>query len=159
MYPNSLLLASSNDNIWLSMACRTLSSSTGLNNATASGDIQKLVKGHKLGAMAHDDTSIVEEGSKTDTVAYHNLLWGCILLPNVFPSSFIKSIVSLIVLYSNFNVVSLVIFPPVDLYLNLMLVCHFELASTPSGLFPFLLHNSNRLALIFLSAGICSGKG
>ncbi len=51
------------------MACRTLSSSTGLNNATASGDIQKLVKGHKLGATANDDTSIVEEVSKTDTVA------------------------------------------------------------------------------------------
>jgi hypothetical protein len=38
-----------------------------LNNATDSTDIQKL--GHKLGATANDDTSIVEEGSKTDTVA------------------------------------------------------------------------------------------
>jgi hypothetical protein len=51
------------------MACRTLSSSTGLNNYTASGDIQKLVKEHKLGEMVNDDTSIVEEGSKTDTVS------------------------------------------------------------------------------------------
>jgi hypothetical protein len=51
------------------MACRTPSLPTGLKNATASGDVQKLVKGHELGTLANDDTSIVEEGSKTDTVA------------------------------------------------------------------------------------------
>jgi hypothetical protein len=124
------------------MACRTLSSPTGLNNATALGS--KLdVKGHKLGALANDDTSIVEEGSKTDIVASFKPgsdKYVCSEAYFFSPMCFLpvfKSIVSLIVLDSNLNVVNLVVFFPSRSLAKLMLVCHFELASTLSGLFPF----------------------